>query len=51
MAAAAKKKDCEILRDWVKSIVAHVYWVGAEPDLPTRLAKWTSVVNHVQVYM
>ncbi|XP_034074062.1 uncharacterized protein LOC117547417 isoform X1 [Gymnodraco acuticeps] len=46
---AAKKKDCEKLRGWVKSIRNHIYWTAATSTTgPERVAKWTSILNHVQ---
>ncbi|XP_071063274.1 uncharacterized protein [Pseudochaenichthys georgianus] len=46
---AAKKKDSETLRGWVKSIRNHIYWTAATSTTgPERVAKWTSILNHVQ---
>ncbi|XP_033959402.1 uncharacterized protein [Pseudochaenichthys georgianus] len=46
---AAKKRDCEQLRAWLKSIRKHIYWTAATSTTgPERVAKWTSILNHVQ---
>ena len=46
---AAKKRDCEHLREWLKSIRKHIYWTAATSTTgPERVAKWTSILNHVQ---
>ena len=48
--AAAKQKGCEIIGDWQRSIINHLYWcVSSTPDgdPETILAKWLSLENHV----
>ena len=48
--AAAKKKDCSLIRDWQRSILNHLYWCVAsteDGDGDTVLAKWLSLDNHV----
>lgn len=48
--AAAKQKDCEIIGNWQRSIINHLYWcVSSTPngDSETILAKWLSLENHV----
>ena len=47
----AKKKDCELVSKWQQSIVNHIYWVAAsttDEEEELRLAKWTSLKNHLQ---
>ncbi|XP_026080665.1 uncharacterized protein LOC113057435 isoform X2 [Carassius auratus] len=45
----AKKKDCELLRPWLRSIRNHVYWCATSSTSgPEKVAKWTSLVNHLQ---
>ena len=46
---AAKKKDCEIINDWVKAIINHFWWCcktcgGSEEVLRER---WTSLMFHI----
>uniref|UniRef100_A0A1X7U695 Uncharacterized protein n=1 Tax=Amphimedon queenslandica TaxID=400682 RepID=A0A1X7U695_AMPQE len=51
--ALAKQKDCEVIGDWTKSIINHLYWcamsspsnLSSSPDLIRD--KWVSVVNHM----
>ena len=44
-----KKKGCEKVALWVKSISNHMYWCAAssvdDPDLI--VSKWRSITNHV----
>ena len=50
VAAAAKQKGCEVIGNWQRSIVNHLYWcVSSTPDgdADTILAKWLSLENHV----
>ena len=47
---AAKQKGCEIIGNWQKSIVNHLYWCvssTSDGDTETILAKWLSLENHV----
>lgn len=45
----AQSKDCEKLKKWLRSIKNHVYWTAASSTSgPERVAKWTSILNHVQ---
>lgn len=45
----SKIKDCEKLQKWMKSINNHIYWTAATSTTgPERVAKWTSILNHVQ---
>ena len=49
--AIAKEKGCEVLREWIDSIINHLYWcvVSSPSDSPELvLAKWKSVLNHLQ---
>ncbi|XP_074543284.1 uncharacterized protein LOC141803222 [Halichoeres trimaculatus] len=44
-----KLKDCEKLQKWKRTIENHVYWTAATSTTgPERVAKWTSILNHVQ---
>ena len=48
--AAAKQKGCEIIGNWQRSIVNHLYWCvssTSDSDTETILAKWLSLENHV----
>ena len=48
--AAAKQKGCEIIGNWRRSIINHLYWcVSSTPDGDTEtiLAKWLSLEDHV----
>lgn len=48
--ALAKEKDCEIVGEWKKSLVNHLYWSAVStPDGNGDLmkAKWMSVDNHI----
>ncbi|XP_019722972.1 uncharacterized protein LOC109514372 isoform X2 [Hippocampus comes] len=45
----AQKKACEKLNKWLCSIKNHLYWTAvSSPFGPERVAKWTSILNHVQ---
>ncbi|XP_029946095.1 uncharacterized protein LOC115387508 isoform X2 [Salarias fasciatus] len=45
----SKLKECEKLQKWKKSISNHLYWTAATSTTgPERVAKWTSILNHVQ---
>lgn len=45
----SKLKDCEKLQKWTKCINNHIYWTAATSTTgPERVAKWTSILNHVQ---
>ncbi|XP_062588586.1 uncharacterized protein LOC134250245 isoform X2 [Saccostrea cucullata] len=50
--ALSKEKDCEHLREWIKSLVNHLYWVPSsapdDEDSELRWEKWTSITNQVQ---
>lgn len=42
-------KGCEKLRRFLHSIQNHIYWTAASSaNGPERVAKWTSILNHVQ---
>ncbi|XP_024147228.1 uncharacterized protein LOC112158213 isoform X3 [Oryzias melastigma] len=50
LVALSKEKDCTDLKQWIDSIINHLYWSvmstdSAEPNLVE--AKWTSVLNHI----
>uniref|UniRef100_A0A3P9M265 THAP-type domain-containing protein n=1 Tax=Oryzias latipes TaxID=8090 RepID=A0A3P9M265_ORYLA len=50
LVALSKEKDCTDLKEWIDSIINHLYWSvmstdSAEPNLVE--AKWTSVLNHI----
>ncbi|XP_065894356.1 uncharacterized protein [Dysidea avara] len=45
-----KQKDCELVSEWQKSIINHLYWCASTtPDDDSELvqAKWLSLDNHV----
>ncbi|XP_031418465.1 uncharacterized protein LOC105908557 isoform X2 [Clupea harengus] len=45
----AQNKECEKLKKWLPSIKNHIYWTAATSTSgPERVAKWTSLLNHVQ---
>lgn len=45
----SKNKDCALLKRWQRSIRNHVYWCATSSTSgPEKVAKWTSVVNHLQ---
>ncbi|XP_031431312.1 uncharacterized protein LOC116222179 isoform X2 [Clupea harengus] len=45
----AQNKECEKLKKWLPSIKKHIYWTAATSTSgPERVAKWTSLLNHVQ---
>ncbi|XP_048037922.1 uncharacterized protein LOC125263095 [Megalobrama amblycephala] len=44
-----KLQECEKLRKWLCSIKNHIHWTAASSSNgPERVAKWTSILNHVQ---
>ena len=48
--ALSKERDCELVREWRKSILNHMYWCVASTtngDGELMKAKWISVENHV----
>ena len=45
----SREKDCAVVRKWQRGISNHVYWCATSSSSgPERVAKWTSLVNHVQ---
>ena len=49
----SRKRDCEEVGAWKKSIINHMYFVGAEAPVDddrekSAEAMWLSVVNHIQ---
>src|SRR4029434_9892979 len=45
----AQNKECKKLKKWLPSIKNHIYWTAATSTSgPERVAKWTSLLNHVQ---
>ena len=46
---AAKKKECQPIRPWIKSVVNHMYWLAASSgnDSELKKAKWLSILNHI----
>ena len=45
-----KTKDCELVHEWIRSIVNHLYWSVsscADGNSEEMEAKWTSLDNHV----
>lgn len=48
--ALSKEKDCELVGEWKKSIINHLYWSAVStPNGNGELikAKWTSLDNHI----
>ncbi|KAL0993872.1 hypothetical protein UPYG_G00114980 [Umbra pygmaea] len=44
-----QNKDCGVLKKWLCSIKNHVYWSATSSTSgPEKVAKWTSIVNHIQ---
>ncbi|XP_059909430.1 uncharacterized protein LOC132459064 [Gadus macrocephalus] len=45
----SKTKDCQKVKTWMRAIRNHIYWTAASSITgPERVAKWTSLLNHVQ---
>ncbi|XP_059926281.1 uncharacterized protein LOC132471191 isoform X1 [Gadus macrocephalus] len=45
----SKTKDCQKVKKWMRAIRNHVHWTAESSKTgPERLAKWTSLLNHVQ---
>ncbi|XP_039667161.1 uncharacterized protein LOC120565424 isoform X2 [Perca fluviatilis] len=45
----AQNKDCGVLKKWLRSIKSHVYWSATlSTSGPEKVAKWMSIVNHIQ---
>ena len=45
-----KQKDCEIVAEWKKSIINHLYWCVSSTtsaDVELIKAKWLSLDNHI----
>lgn len=47
--AAGKKKGCQKVKDWARSISNHMYWCAASSSGDGELVqqKWLSILNHV----
>ncbi|XP_078378287.1 uncharacterized protein LOC144661382 [Oculina patagonica] len=46
----AKKKDCDVVSKWKKSVVNHMFWCAAstdDDDEDLKEAKWLSITNHI----
>ena len=46
----SKYKDCELIADWVKSIINHLYWCAAsapDGDGEQMVTRWKSLPNHL----
>ena len=50
LAAAAKKKPCQALNEWIKSIINHLWWAVStcDGDEPLLREKWCSTLFHIQ---
>ncbi|XP_042582175.1 uncharacterized protein LOC109084638 [Cyprinus carpio] len=45
----SREKDCSLVKKWHKSIINHLYWSATSSKSgPEKLAKWTSIINHIQ---
>ncbi len=49
LVALGKKKGRETINSWIAPIIAHLYWVASENNIPLRIAKWKSLINHIMV--
>ena len=50
MTAVAKQKGCEVIGQWEKSIINHLYWCVAstlDGDGDMMRDKWLSLDNHI----
>ena len=48
--ALGKQKECQLVTEWTKSIINHLYWcVASTPNAESDIikAKWLSLKNHV----
>lgn len=48
--ALGRKKDCEEVNKWIKSIINHLYWCalsGSNDSQDLIRDKWLSLVNHI----
>jgi hypothetical protein len=47
--SASKLKDCELIGQWTKSMINHVYWsvMSSNDDSDLIEEKWLSLANHV----
>lgn len=48
--ALAKNKECELVAEWERSIINHLYWCASSTPISDGemiKAKWLSVVNHI----
>ena len=46
----AKEKECELIREWMKSVINHLYWSAVSTpsgDGENIKAKWLSLDNHI----
>jgi len=51
MEGIAKQKECQLVREWIRSISNHLYWCAASSQGLSGdviAAKWLSVVQHIQ---
>ncbi|XP_052434176.1 uncharacterized protein LOC127974730 isoform X1 [Carassius gibelio] len=49
MEKLSREKDCSLVKKWHKSIINHLYWSATSSESePEKLAKWTSIINHIQ---
>ncbi|XP_067303335.1 uncharacterized protein [Pseudorasbora parva] len=45
----SRHKDCQVLLKWLLSVKNHMFWsCVSSQDGPERVAKWKSLVNHMQ---
>ncbi|XP_072306189.1 uncharacterized protein [Eucyclogobius newberryi] len=45
----SKEKECQLIKKWLPTIINHIYWVATSSKSgPEKLAKWTSLINHIQ---
>ena len=50
MSKLSLQKDCQLLKEWMKAIINHLYWVASSTpngDGKLMLEKWRGMVNHL----
>ena len=49
LSALSKNKECQVVAKWLPCIKNHIYWCATSSTTgPEKVAKWTSLLNHVQ---
>ena len=50
VAKLAKEKECEIIGEWIRSMINHFYWCAfstKDGNGEVILEKWLSLINHI----